>query len=108
MDALVYATALNLARNRLCWRKLREWVGYEALQTQDARSRDPDENLQHARLHEALRQLPFDSMQILLLTEFTDMGTRGIASMLAIPAGAVASRKHSAITRLRVLLGEDR
>src|SRR5690606_30041677 len=32
LDALAWATALNLARNRLRWQRLRQWVGLDVLE----------------------------------------------------------------------------
>ncbi|MBD8874149.1 RNA polymerase sigma factor [Rhodanobacter sp. DHB23] len=106
LDALLWTTALNLARNRLRWRKL--WR-HEPL---DETAPPPDEGgaptdfLATRRLRKALRELPKVSRDVLLLSEFSGLRGAEIARVLGIPAGTVASRKHHAMERLKILLGE--
>lgn len=106
LDALLWTTALNLARNRLRWRKL--WR-HEPL---DETAPLPDDDgtrmdfLATRRLRKALRVLPKASRDVLLLGEFSGLRGAEIARVLGIPAGTVASRKHQAIERLKILLGE--
>lgn len=105
LDALVWATALNLAKNRLRWRLLRrhEELDEESLPlTADGQ---PQDFLATRRLHQALRQLPRAAQKILLLSEFSGLRGNEIATVLGIPAGTVASRKHQAMERLKTLLG---
>ncbi len=103
LDALVWTTALNLARNRL--RRHRLWRHVPL----DADMSAPDEAdgdfLARRRLHAAMRQLPVKSRDVLLLSEFSGLRGREIAAMLGIPAGTVASRKHAAMEQLKSLLG---
>lgn len=104
LDALVWTTALNLARNRLRWRRL--WR-HEALDDDmHAASASAGDFLATRRLHAALRQLPAAARDVLLLSEFSGMRGDEIASVLGIPAGTVASRKHHAMERLKLLLGD--
>lgn len=109
VDALVWTTALNLARNRLRWRRL--WRG-DALDAQAAADDDPlDEaarGLDRRRLRGALEALPRGLREVLLLAEFGGLAGAEIAAVLGIPPGTVASRRHHALARLRVLLKEDR
>lgn len=102
LDALVWTTALNLARNRLRWRRL--WRHVELEEDQAGQATD-DDFLATRRLREALRQLPPASRDVLLLSEFSGLRTDEIAAVLGIPAGTVASRKHHAMLKLRELLG---
>lgn len=104
LDALVWTTALNLARNQLRWRKLRR---REALDDTLSAEAVTEDFLATRRLHQALRQLPSVSREVLLLAEFSGLRGAEIASVLGIPAGTVASRKHHAMERLKVLLGEN-
>lgn len=102
VDALVWATALNLARNRLRWRAL--WrtdeidpgtaVGEDALDVATRREQD-------RRLRAALRRLPKASRDVVILSEFGGLGVAEIATVLGIPPGTVGSRKHAALARLR-------
>ena len=104
LDALIWTTALNLARNRLRWRRL--WR-HESLdeEIQAATSGDGD-FLAIRRLHAALRRLSAVSRDVLLLSEFGGMRGHEIAALLRIPAGTVASRKHQAMARLKKLMEE--
>lgn len=103
LDALVWTAALNLARNRLRWRRL--WR-HEPLDEDTPVARSSNEDfLATRRLHDALRQLPAVSRDVLLLSEFSGLGGQEIAVVLGIPAGTVASRKHNAVERLKALMG---
>lgn len=104
LDALVWTAALNLARNRLRWRKLRRHEPLDDALSVDAVTGD---FLATRRLHQALRQLPSASRDVLLLAEFSGLRGAEITSVLRIPAGTVASRKHQAMERLKILLGEN-
>lgn len=104
LDALVWTTALNLARNKLRWRRL--WR-YEPLDDALSGTTSTSEDfLATRRLRAALRQLPAASRDVLLLSEFSGLRGSEIAAVLGIPAGTVASRKHHAMERLKLLLGE--
>ena len=107
LDALVWSTALNLARNRLRWRALwrfgeaqAETAGEHA-DALTAATRREDEQ----RLRAALRRLPRRLREVLVLSEFGGLGVAEIADVLQIPAGTVGSRKHAAMARLRTWLG---
>ncbi len=104
LDALVWTTALNLAKNRLRWRLLRRHDQIDEA-TSPASDGLPQDFLAMRRLHHALRQLPRQAQQVLLLSEFSGMRGSEIATVLGIPAGTVASRKHFALARLKVLMG---
>jgi len=108
IDALVYATAMNLARNRLRWRALRPWREVDDASLADRSSAaDPERSMATAELHAALKRLPVPALQIVLLSEFSGMSVREIAVVLGIPEGTVGSRKNAAVRRLRRWLGED-
>jgi RNA polymerase sigma-70 factor (ECF subfamily) len=106
IDALAWTTALNLARNALRWRRLREWggppAGIESVEGAD----DPQEIADRRRLHATLRRLPARMLEVILMAEFSGMGAREIAGVLGIAEGTVASRKHNALLRLRRIMGE--
>ncbi len=108
LDALVWTTALNLARNRLRWRRLwrRETLDEASALPQSGAT--PDELHDAQRLRAAMRELPPASREVLLLAEFSGLSGAQIAAVLGIPAGTVASRKHQAIARLKTLLGASR
>ncbi|MEP7042479.1 MAG: sigma-70 family RNA polymerase sigma factor [Dokdonella sp.] len=107
LDALVWTTALNLARNRLRWRALWRFGEIDPLAAADT---DPlaeaERRFEHRRLRAALEQLPRAMRDVLLLAEFGGLGSAEIANVLGIPVGTVGSRRHQAFTRLRALLKE--
>ncbi len=109
LDALVYATAINLARNRLRWEKLRHWVGLETLD--DIVVPDTLDDTRAAELRElraALAQLDPRDRDILLLSEYAGFDTTELARILAVAPGTIGSRKHRAMLRLRELLTGER
>ncbi len=105
LDALVWTTALNLAKNRLRWRLLRRHDDVDDASLQLSGDAHAQDFLAARELHKALRQLPPAWQQVLLLSEFSGLRGDEIAKILGIPAGTVASRKHQAMARLKILLG---
>jgi RNA polymerase sigma factor (sigma-70 family) len=105
LDALVYTTALNLARNRLRWQKLRQWVAFDDETTSPGGSDDGEQAAEQQLLRRALDKLPDNDRQLLLLSEFSGFDTAEIAGLLGIAAGTVGSRRHRAVARLRQLMG---
>lgn len=107
LDALVWTTALNLARNRLRWQRLRHGAAVAAAPAED----DPFEATALAqrdrRLRAALARLPRALRSVLLLSEFGGLPIAQIAVILAIPPGTVGSRKHVALQRLRDALAQE-
>lgn len=108
IDALAYTTALNLARNRLRWGRLRRWVALETLD-EAAPSFLPDEirRAELRDLRDALQRLHTGDREILLLSEYAGLDTAELAQVLGVTAGTVGSRKHRALARLRALLKEN-
>lgn len=107
LDSLIYRSALNLARNRLRWRRVKQFLTFESMSEQMIDSEpDPERAAEQGRLRSVLEQLPPESRNLLLLSEFAGLSTEEIASVLQIATGTVGSRKHRALTRLRALLGD--
>ncbi len=108
MDALVWTTVINLSRNHHRRRKLLEWAPLPPVLvggTQPDVDAELDEREQ--RLQRALDALPNRSREVLLLEIFAGVPRDQLASMLEIPAGTLASRKHAAVRRLKELLDDD-
>lgn len=103
IDALVYATAMNLAKNRLRWRALWRWDDVDAIDA--TATDDPVAGVMQAQLRHALSTLSVEMRQVVLLSEIAGFGTAEVAQVLGIPAGTVGSRKHHALRRLRDLMG---
>ena len=106
LDALLYATALNLARNRRRWRALwrREPPDPQAPAPGEGPAEFAQRRADERRVRDALAQLSPALRDVVLLSEFSGLSTREIAAALGIPEGTVGSRKHVAVTRLRALL----
>jgi len=104
LDALLYATALNLARNRLRWQRLRQLAGVPA-DTVSAAD-DPATDAERAGLRRALAAMPRGAREVLQLSEFGGLPGDEVARVLGIPVGTVGSRKHAAMRWLRDALGE--
>jgi len=100
IDGLVYHTALNLARNRLRWRSLRNWVGLDHVSHLELDT-GPEQAGQLHELQRAMSKMPKRLRETLLLSEFGGLSSREIATVLGIAEGTVGSRKHAALNFLR-------
>lgn len=104
MDALIWASALNLAKNKLRWRGLWRWGEVDPDVPGDAGDGPlaQAERRQRERvLKRALDGLDRDSRNLVLLSECAGLTTEELVAVLGWPAGTVASRKHRALVRLR-------
>ena len=104
LDALLWSTALNLAKNKLRWRAL--WRFGEIAVDAPAELRDgPLVQAQLRQREQALRQVldgfDRDSRNLVLLSECAGLTTEELVAVFGWPAGTVASRKHRALARLR-------
>jgi RNA polymerase sigma-70 factor (ECF subfamily) len=59
------------------------------------------------RVHSAIRKLPTDFREIILLREFEDLSYQEISAVLGCPAGTVMSRLGRARSKLRALLTDE-
>lgn len=109
LDSLVWVSALNLARNRLRWRRLWRFETFDAEWPDHALSPEGSANrlTQQRRLHYALKHLPGAMRDVVLLSKFAELSHAEIAAVLQIPSGTVGSRLHQALGRLRALLSGD-
>ncbi|HEX7813696.1 sigma-70 family RNA polymerase sigma factor [Dyella sp.] len=106
LDALVWTSALNLARNRLRWRALWRYETVDECAEQLPMETKTHDFLAERRLHDALRKLPQRLREVLLMFEYGELKTAQIAQILGIPEGTVSSRRHQALARLKNLLGD--
>ncbi len=66
-----------------------------------------EENLDHLPLKEAIRKLPKELKEVVILRFFADYTVVETAESLKIPQGTVATRQRKALQMLRLELGEE-
>ncbi|MEV0454348.1 SigE family RNA polymerase sigma factor [Catellatospora methionotrophica] len=99
--AWVYRVTVNLARSR--WRNLRVAAAYLVRQRPaDVAAADPE----HVALVTALRALPVDQRQAIVLHHLVDLPVTEVARQMGVPVGTVKSWLHRGRTELAALLGE--
>ena len=99
--AWVYRVTVNLARSR--WRNLRVAAAHLVRQRPaDVPAADPE----HVALVTALRALPADQRQAIVLHHLVDLPVAEVARQMGVPAGTVKSWLHRGRTELAALLGE--
>lgn len=92
----------KLARRRRRWQRVHETMGLAA-----ERAPEPDQDYHEQQLRVAIEALPDTLRHVLLLTEFTEMKQSEIGNLLGIPAGTVASRRNTAVRRLKEKFNEQ-
>jgi RNA polymerase sigma-70 factor (ECF subfamily) len=109
VEALLYRTAVNLASNRRRSRRLWGLVGLGSVNEPAAAAPPPDEDLdaarRNARVRAAIDALPEKLRRVILLTELSELPHAEVAAILDIPEGTVASRRNTALKRLREAVG---
>ena len=109
LDALLWATALNLARNEL--RRRNRWGWLPLTGGEHAGSGNPQASAEldqrDRQLARALDQLSPDQRDVLLLSVYAGLDRQTLARVLGIPPGTVASRRHQAEQRLKTWLETD-
>lgn len=111
LDAYIYTTALNLARQKLRWRlhwlfdSLEPWL--ESLYSEQDPEVQTQNEQQQRLLRQALARLTDKDREVLLLTEYSELTLAETATVLKIAAGTVASRRHRALQQLQHFLRED-
>jgi RNA polymerase sigma-70 factor, ECF subfamily len=107
VEPLLWRTALNLARNRRRWLRLRTFLGLAAeadpAPSAEAALSDTERAL---RVRAAVDALPDAQRSVILLTHFSELSYREVAEILQIPEGTVGSRRNHALGTLRDALGE--
>lgn len=91
----------KLARRRRRWKRVHETLGLAG-----ERAPEPEREFRQHQLRLAIEALPDSLRHVLLLTEFTDMKQAEIGDLLGIPGGTVASRRNTAVRRLKEKFNE--
>jgi len=111
IDAYIYTTALNLARQKLRWRlhwlldSIEPWL--ELLQSSNCPETEVLADQQQRLLRRALARLSDKDREVLLLTEYSELTLAYTAAVLQVPAGTVASRRARALRQLQQFLQEQ-
>jgi RNA polymerase sigma-70 factor (ECF subfamily) len=106
--SLVYRMAINLAKNRLRYRKIRRIVSLEKREEDQVENDNPHLELEQKEMkyafQKAMAALPEKQRRVLLLGLYAKEGDHEVAEILKIPPGTVASRKHKAHKKLKAML----
>jgi len=92
----------KLARRRRRWQRVYETLGIAA-----DRPPEPEQDYRQEQMREAIEALPDRQRHVLLLSEFIDVKQSEIGDLLGIPAGTVASRRNTAVRRLKEKFDEQ-
>ncbi len=87
-----------------CYNEQRRQVRFHPL---DELAEVGEETLDHLPLKEAIRKLPKDLKEVVILRFFADYTLIETAETLKIPQGTVATRQRKALQMLRLELGEE-
>jgi RNA polymerase sigma-70 factor (ECF subfamily) len=98
-EPLVYRIALNLASKRRRWSRVWQFVALG-----DHEASEVDDDSRDVAVREAIDALPDRHRRVLVMTMHAGMTYDQIGEALGISPGTVASRKSSAIAKLRVIL----
>jgi RNA polymerase sigma-70 factor (ECF subfamily) len=110
LDRYLWVTTLNAARQRRRWRRFKVFLQVEDHAWEDGliEMQRPEGVLdaaqQRAQLASAIDALPEKLRTALLLAEFSSLSYEAAAKLLEIPAGTFASRRNSALKKLREVL----
>ncbi len=108
-EPLVFTSALNLAANRLRFRRLRRFFTFDELREPLASPANPHATLEDAQRRAAVRSaidaLPEKLKRVVVLCEFSGLSSAQIAEALDIPVGTVGSRRSLAMRALAQRLG---
>ena len=103
---------LNQLRKQRHSPDLAEQDSVEVMEPAEEMRHDPHQQLMRKveaeRVREAIRQLPDDFREVILLREYEDLSYREIAELVGCPEGTVMSRLARARARLRRLLKDLR
>jgi RNA polymerase sigma factor (sigma-70 family) len=111
LDRYLWVATLNAARQRRRWRRFKVFLQLEDQAWEDGliEAQRPEGVLeaaqQRVQLARAIDSLPEKLRAALLLAEFSGFSYDEAAQLLAIPAGTFASRRNSALRKLREILG---
>jgi RNA polymerase sigma-70 factor (ECF subfamily) len=110
VDSLLYTIALNQAKKRRRWQRLRRFVGLSDHPLADSTPAADYQLDQHMRAHRvrvAIEALPDPLRDVITLCAISDLTYAEVGDILKIPAGTVGSRRNRALALLRADLGED-
>lgn len=102
---LIYKIAINLASNQRRYKKIRNFLSLNAIFDKEDTKKSAENQLEddqdQQRIRAAIKILPEHLKKVIMLCEFSELSYREVGTILKIPPGTVASRKHTAIKRLK-------
>jgi len=116
LESWIYRVAANCCMDWLRKKKRDRSVSVEPLKEQGFDPADPTPGTEeqavaadeHRRLREAIRQLPEDQREALILTQLEKIPYEEAAEALGVSEGTVKSRVNRAKARLREILSEGK
>jgi RNA polymerase sigma-70 factor (ECF subfamily) len=99
-EPLVYRIALNLASKRRRSQRIWQFVTF----ADGAAEIDPADDARDEIVRRAIDALPERHRRVLVMTMHSEMSYDAIGEILAIAAGTVASRRNTAVRKLRAIL----
>jgi len=110
VDALLYTIALNQAKKRRRWQRLRRFVGlsdHPLIDATPSAESHLDQHVRERRVRAAIEALPEPLRDVITLCALASMTYAEVGEVLKIPTGTVGSRRNRALDQLRADLGED-
>ena len=102
LKPLAFTIAMNLARSKLRYSKIRTFFGLEGVLTEDLDPHADLEQRQHLRIIEiAFSKLKAKHREILILARFSGLSYDELAQSLKIAAGTLASRLNQSRSNLK-------
>lgn len=109
-EPLAYRIAVNLARSRNRRARIRRMLSIESIAGRLFDPGNPEADLvaddRQLRVRRAIRALPPDVRNVVLLSTFGGLAYAEIGSVLGIPEGTVGSRRNRGLRLLRAALSE--
>ncbi len=115
----LYRIAINLAKSKLRWKKLRQWVSFSKYSDEEGEFEiDPVDEAPLSReqaiskemleaIDEGLKKLDAEFREVIILRDMQELSYEEIANILSLNVGTVKSRLSRARKTLRELLKEQ-
>ncbi len=87
----IYKIAINTLRTYMRKQKIRKFLSFDKIPEESHPGYEPAKKVP-SLLYDALKQIPYDFKEVILLYYYDEYGVREISEILGIPEGTVKSR----------------